>query len=361
MAQVLIEEKYLEDIADALRKKTGANDTYTPAQMAETIRSLGTWSWVKDDGSHYFHLDIQDRWAKDQVLNLNLQGTIDWGDGTTTTCNHSEVTQETHTYSNLGKYVIHVTSNEGTNIVWGDGSFKSNTRASYALRCFELGQNWSLSGNDAFSGLGRVKYIYIHRYPYDPTSTTGGTAVNLGRCFCNLRSLEYLKCTTGIILNNANGAGNWSFGMLKAFLCPSITIIGSPASKNWQRLQYLGEGVIWNSNGNIINQQWFTGMSNLREFNRLPSGNVFMVYQNHLQGGTVCEKVIIPSYITSIPSNALQVNVKELHMLGTTPPTLSTTIPVTAGQTRIFVPVGSLSTYASATNWSQYAEYMLEE
>ena len=85
MAQVLIEEKYLEDIADALRKKTGTNNTYTPAQMAETIRSLGTWGWVKDDGSHYFHLDIQERWQKDQVLNLNLQGTIDWGDGTTTT------------------------------------------------------------------------------------------------------------------------------------------------------------------------------------------------------------------------------------------------------------------------------------
>ena len=118
MAQVVIEEKYLEDIADALRKKTGTNDTYTPAQMAETIRSLGTWGWVKDDGSHYFHLDIQDRWAKDQVLNLNLQGTIDWGDGTTTPCNHSEVTQETHTYSNLGKYVVHVTSNEGTSVVW---------------------------------------------------------------------------------------------------------------------------------------------------------------------------------------------------------------------------------------------------
>ena len=102
-------------------------------------------------------------------------------------------------------------------------------------------------------------------------------------------------------------------------------------------------------------------MGNLREVNRLPAGNNILVYQNHLQGGTVCEKVVIPSYITQIPSNALQVNVKELHMLGTTPPTLSTTIPVTAGQTRIFVPTGALSTYQSATNWASYADYMLEE
>lgn len=361
MAQVVIEEKYLEDIADALRKKTGTNDTYTPAQMAETIRSLGMWSWVKDDGSHYFHLDIQERWQKDQVLNLNLQGTIDWGDGTTTPCNHSAVTQETHTYSDFGKYVVHVTSNPGTSLVWGDGNFGANARAQLAVRCFELGTNWSLSGDGAFQNLGRVKYIFIHQYPYDSSSITGGTVVNLRRSFCNLRSLEYLKCTTGIQIGNGNGSGNFGFPILKAFICPSVTIVGSPSSKNFSRIQYLGSGIIWNSNGNIINQQWFTGMGNLREVNRLPAGNNILVYQNHLQGGTVCEKVVIPSYITQIPSNALQVNVKELHMLGTTPPTLSTTIPVTAGQTRIFVPTGALSTYQSATNWASYADYMLEE
>lgn len=360
MAQVVIEEKYLEDIADALRKKTGTNNTYTPAQMAETIRSLGMWSWVKDDGSHYFHLDIQERWQKDQVLNLNLQGTIDWGDGTTTTCNHSVVTQETHTYSNFGKYVIHVTSNAGTSVVWGDNNFSANDRARLAVRCFELGTNWSLSGDGAFQNLGRVKYIFIHQYPYDPSSITGGIVVNLRRSFCNLRSLEYLKCTTGIQIGNGNNTGTFSFPILKAFICPSVTVVGSPQSRNFQRICYLGEGVICNA-ADYSNYPWFSGVTNLRELNRLPAGLTVFMRASHLSGGTVCEKVIIPAYITSIPSNALQVNVKELHMLGTTPPTLSTTISVTVGQTRIFVPTGSLSAYASATNWSQYAEYMLEE
>lgn len=359
MAQVLIEEKYLEDIADALRKKTGTNNTYTPAQMAETIRSLGTWSWVKDDGSHYFHLDIEDRWAKDQVLNLNLQGTINWGDGTTTTCNHSEMTQETHTYANLGKYIVHVTSNSGTSVVWGTGSFCANTRASYAVRCYELGVNWS-NENGAFNNLNRCKYIFIHKYPYDPTSITGGSEVDLGTSFRGYRSLELIKCTTGISLTQSAAM---SYPILKAFICPSVTVTGygGVGGHSFPRIQYLGKGIIYNATGSIVNQSVFSGVGNLREFIRLPGGQAYLVYQNHLQGGTVCEKVVIPSSVTQIPSNAIQVNVKELHMLGTTPPTLSTTIPVTVGQTRIYVPTGSLSTYASATNWSQYAEYMLEE
>ena len=364
MAQVVIEEKYLEDIADALRKKTGTNNTYTPEEMAETIRSLGTWSWVKDDGSHYFHLDIQDRWAKDQVLNLNLQGTIDWGDGTTTTCNHSEVTQETHTYSDLGKYIIHVTSNAGTSVVWGDGNFSANARAQLAVRCMELGINWSLSGNNAFSNLGRVKYIYIHQYPYDPSSMTGGTIVNLRRGFNNLRSLEYFKCTTGIRLGEGQNTAGYNFPILKNFICPSVYLTGTPqtgGSANFSRIQYFGKGLALTESGGIQNQPWLSNIGNLREVNRLPAGQTFFAYQNHFRGGTVCEKITVPSYITSIQSNSFQANVKELHMLGTTPPTLSTTIPVTVGQTRIFVPTGSLSTYASATNWSQYAEYMLEE
>ena len=37
MGQVLITEKYLEDIADAIRAKNGGSDTYKPSEMAEAI------------------------------------------------------------------------------------------------------------------------------------------------------------------------------------------------------------------------------------------------------------------------------------------------------------------------------------
>lgn len=42
MAQVLITESYLDDIADAIREKNGSEDTYTPAQMAGAIADIQT-------------------------------------------------------------------------------------------------------------------------------------------------------------------------------------------------------------------------------------------------------------------------------------------------------------------------------
>lgn len=42
MAQVLITETYIEDIADAIRDKNGTENTYTPAQMAQAIEDIET-------------------------------------------------------------------------------------------------------------------------------------------------------------------------------------------------------------------------------------------------------------------------------------------------------------------------------
>ena len=42
MAQVLVTESYLNDIADAIREKNGSEDTYTPAQMAGAIEGIHT-------------------------------------------------------------------------------------------------------------------------------------------------------------------------------------------------------------------------------------------------------------------------------------------------------------------------------
>ena len=40
MSKVLVTEEYLEDIADAIREKTGGDATYTPAQMGDAIRNI---------------------------------------------------------------------------------------------------------------------------------------------------------------------------------------------------------------------------------------------------------------------------------------------------------------------------------
>jgi len=42
MANVLVEEQYLQDIADAIRLKNGTQNTYTPVRMATAIESITT-------------------------------------------------------------------------------------------------------------------------------------------------------------------------------------------------------------------------------------------------------------------------------------------------------------------------------
>lgn len=42
MAKVLVTDTYLEDIADAIRDKTGGSDTYTPSEMATAINGIST-------------------------------------------------------------------------------------------------------------------------------------------------------------------------------------------------------------------------------------------------------------------------------------------------------------------------------
>ena len=74
---------------------------------------------------------------------------------------------------------------------------------------------------------------------------------------------------------------------------------------------------------------------------------------------------VIPDSVTSIGGRAFSncYGIKEYHCKPLTPPTLSSTnvfseIP---SDCIIYVPVGSLESYTTATNWSTYASYMQEE
>ena len=75
--------------------------------------------------------------------------------------------------------------------------------------------------------------------------------------------------------------------------------------------------------------------------------------------------VTIPDGVTSIGVNAFRYcyGVKEYHILPTTPPALTSSIAFSGipSDCIIYVPVGSLEAYQTATNWSTYADQMQEE
>ena len=75
--------------------------------------------------------------------------------------------------------------------------------------------------------------------------------------------------------------------------------------------------------------------------------------------------VVIPDGVTSIERSAFGYccGVKEYHCKPLTPPTLSNTnvFSMIPSDCIIYVPVGSLEAYKTATNWSTYASHMQEE
>lgn len=86
MAQGLVTHEYLEDIADAIREKLGTQDTYTPAQMADAIRSIGgpeivPWATGTDEqiaamiqAAHNGDIDLQTDggWAVGDIRTISL-------------------------------------------------------------------------------------------------------------------------------------------------------------------------------------------------------------------------------------------------------------------------------------------------
>jgi hypothetical protein len=75
------------------------------------------------------------------------------------------------------------------------------------------------------------------------------------------------------------------------------------------------------------------------------------------------EKLVVPSSVTSIAANAVSMGfLYELWMYPTSPPTLATNSlnGTVLSNLVIYVPSGKLATYQGATNWSTYADNMVE-
>lgn len=73
----------------------------------------------------------------------------------------------------------------------------------------------------------------------------------------------------------------------------------------------------------------------------------------------------IPNSVTSIGSNAIHIglstNKATIRMLSTTPPTIQSTTFDSTKLEKIIVPVGTAETYKGQTNWSSFADYIVEE
>lgn len=90
--------------------------------------------------------------------------------------------------------------------------------------------------------------------------------------------------------------------------------------------------------------------------------NITSIGNYAFQSCASLNNVIIGKNVSSMGStvfNSCQ-SLKTLTILATTPPSLSNTNAISTATTKIYIPVGTLSAYQNATNWSNFADLFEE-
>ena len=340
---------------------------------------------------------------------INGTATVDWGDGSATdsitSTGSTTLAPIQHVYAQAGDYTISINgpiafynnSLSYPSVLRSTGDTSGN-RQYICLYCDCITAirvaDGSIIGAYAFTNCYNLASISI---PSDVTSI-GDTAFT--KCY-NLTSISIPSGVTSIgnntfsscynltsisipsgVTNIGNNAFQYCDNLASISIPSNVTSIGNAIFNSCDSLTT----VIIPSGVTRISSSMFSSCSRLTSIT-IPS-SITYIYEaafsscSSLTAVTIPSNVtyissyvfancysltsiIIPSSVTSIGSNAFYncYNVMEYHLLSTTPPTLANTDVfrgITSG-TKIYVPTGSLEAYQTATNWSTYADYMIEE
>ena len=332
--------------------------------------------------------------------------------------------EQSHTYASAGNYTISITAVSGTYAFYGSSTYtllrknatgNENRVYSNCVRSIRLGTGAKI-GNNAFAycysltsitipsgvtsiGNSAISYCYSLTSVIIPSSVTSigssafsscyyltnvtipSTVTSIGDSvfyYCQSLTNVTIPSTVTSIGNNAfyacysltgitipsgvTSIGNSTFGSCRSFtgiIIPSgVTSIGDSAFSSCQSLT----SVTIPSTVTSIDSSAFTACHSLSSIT-IPNG-VTSIGTTAFQNCYSLPSITIPSSVTSIGNNAFQncYGVKEYHVLPTTVPTGGTTMfNNIVSDCIIYVPVGKLTTYQTATNWSTYASKMQEE
>ena len=238
--------------------------------------------------------------------------TIDWGDSSPAeTLSGTGVVNTTHTYETAGDFVISLSPVDGCELGLGTGTSENcvmgSTGANGAVYCnmlkrVEVGSGVTGIGSHTFYSCYSLSSVVIP----DSVTSIGSRAFYI--CY---------SLSSVVIPDSVTSIGSHTF-----YYCYSLSSVVIPDSVT------------------------SIGASAFRYCYSLSS-------------------VAIPDSVTSIGASAFGYcyGIKEYHFKPLTPPTLSATSAFSGipKDCVIYVPVGSLEAYKTATNWSNYASHMQEE
>ena len=320
-------------------------------------------SWLKRDGNTYLHVSVTDFTKHFFIVmgNSNAGLEIDFGDGTDPVypATASKVTVE-HEYQTTGDYIIKFTPADGTGAFWfndngstsgappmirehGTDFHKTKWYPYYNLvKKIEVGRNYNIAKVNAFARLIGVEKIHFS----SPVTDTAFGPYFFEYCY----KLKSVTWDDGV-MDSIESVGAYMFydctGVQEIPFFPSVSNIPSC----WMYMSADSKSAV-------------TAI-------HIPEG-VTSLEQSCFRANGLCEYVEIPSTVTSIAASAFNASyaLKEIHVKATTPPTLANTNAFSINNSNaascvMYVPYSEdhsiLTAYQTATNWSTFASYMVEE
>lgn len=300
--------------------------------------------------------------------------TIDWGDGTTMVSSSTNLDDYSHHYNSNGDYVITLTATSGTyelaganaeTIIGSTSNFNSYKQV--YLQKVELGANITSVG----------QYTFRNQLQLSTITIPAGLKFSGINIFDTCRSLKALIVPTG-----QTAIGNYfiDYSAIKVLSLPNgVTSVGSYFGSECRDLirfafpdsvTSIGTYMFYTCYAlkRVVLPPRITTLAN-SAFGSCPSVERFDIPESvttigdKVIGNTYWGTVKIPKNVTSIGSNFCRYSygLFELYLYPVEPPTIGTNpFGSVASNTVFYVPAGSLAAYQSATNWSTYANRMVE-
>lgn len=321
MADYLVTDAELTDVADAIREKGGTSAQLEwPDGYVDAIGSIDTGGGIDDppnDGKTHIFIEVPADGFTYEPLLTCVYGSmsIDWGDGTTSTATESN---PTHTYSSAGEYEVTMKATGAWRVAAGGFGSSSNTwmTASLSTEANRINAKRALSARRA--------------YLFDPS--------------LQLYTASAFRTCINMTVLDISGVNNTTQSYHAAY-CYSLKRAVLPAAAT------------------VVPSQTFYHCASLASV-EIPS-TVTSIKGSVFYGCLSLQTITIPSAVESIGSSAFSicVSLKSIHFLPTTPPTVENANAWTNLPTDciIYVPTGTLSAYTSATNYPDPATYTYVE
>jgi len=338
-------------------------------------------------------------------LGIAPNGTVvvDWGDGSaTTTLTGTSLTTlkwASHTYSAAGNYTIKLTPSSGSfsfycsNAGYGGvltfkNSFSQSWLYSMCINAIRMSLNATL-GNYALVGLVNLAYISLttscttmgtsvfqNCYYLQALTVPSGTSSIGQNAFFSCGVMRYLSLPKSVT-SMGNGSTRYMYLLKSIAIPPSVTSLGQYAFHNANSL----ENVTLPSGLTTLGTYAFQNAYTLKEL-AIPSGvtsigtyiaqtacrlqevtfpGATSIGANAFQYDYAIKRLTIPSTVTSIGGNAFYDcrTLEKIRFERATPPTVSASSAFTNVNTWcvISVPVGSLNSYKTASNYPSSSSY----